>query len=282
MHKGGSRWAEQCNPYIPAKTAFVRTKSWGKITLRWGETEVIKIFHDQESSIYEANKEARNAEIIGTLNVRAPKFAGSLEYEGKQCLLYERIDGHTMLEQIEPTISSISCYANQMAHIQHEMHQVKVGIAPNLKSELSHQIGSQDLLDDDEKHMISDILEQLPESHAICHYDFHPGNIILSTNGPIIIDWLNAVVGHETADIARTSMMLQSHALPPNAPELFMRRELRELFHEEYLKEYIVLAGMRREEIINWMAPTLAFRIKEMNGSYQSEVLTKLRMILNR
>lgn len=249
---------------------------------QWGNTEVIKIFHDQGSSRYEASKEAKNAEMIDNLKLRAPRFCGILEYEGKQCLLYERINGPTMLMQIAPTISSISCYAKQLAQLQDEMHQVKVGMHPTLKNELSSKIYSQELVSEDEKQVINKILEHLPEGNTLCHYDFHPGNIILSSEGPIIIDWLNALVGHETADVARTSMMLQSNTLPPNAPKILIRRELRELFHEEYVKEYLMLTGKEYEEITNWTAPTLAYRIGEMSGSNQTEVLTKLRMILNR
>ncbi|SDD72351.1 Phosphotransferase enzyme family protein [Paenibacillus sp. UNCCL117] len=248
----------------------------------WGRTEVIKIFHDQENSRIEASKEAKNAEIINNLNLRAPRFSGTLEYEGKQCLLYERINGHTMLSQIAPTVSSVSYYAKQMAQVQYEMHQVRVGIQPNLKTELSKSIVTQELINKDEKQMITDILEYLPESNRICHYDFHPGNIILSSKGPIIIDWLNALVGHETADLARTSMMLQSNVLPPNAPDVLIKRELRELFHEEYLKEYLLIAGRKQEEIVDWMAPTLAYRIGEMKGLHKIETLTNLRRILNR
>ncbi|MBR2566930.1 MAG: aminoglycoside phosphotransferase family protein [Paenibacillus sp.] len=248
----------------------------------WGNTEVIKIFHDHESSFFEANKEAKNAEIINNLNLRAPSYSGTLEYEGKLCLIYERIDGQTMLLQITPTVSSITHYAKQMAQLQYEMHQVKIGIQPNLKNELLYRISSHELINEDEKQRIKDILDQLPENNTICHYDFHPGNIILSSKGPIIIDWLNALVGHEAADVARSSMMLQSHALPPNAPEILIRREYRELFHQEYLREYLILSGKKDEEIKEWMAPTFAYRIGEMNGLDQIEMLTSLQILLTK
>jgi thiamine kinase-like enzyme len=58
----------------------------------------------------------------------------------------------------------------------------------------------------------------LSEGSALCHYDFHPGNIILSPKGPVIIDWLNALVGNQLADVSRTFMLISSTALPPNAP----------------------------------------------------------------
>lgn len=248
---------------------------------RWGNTEAIKIFHHQENSWYEATKEAKNAEIINNLNLKAPKYSGMLEYEGKSCLIYERIDGPTMLTQIEMTKSSITHFAKLMAQLHHEIHQVKVDLRSNLKDELCNTISAQELINEDEKRKIKGILDHLPEGNVVCHYDFHPGNIILSPKGPIIIDWLNTMVGNEAADIARSSMMLKSNALPPTAPELFHKRECRELLHEKYLKEYFMLAGMKQNDIEEWMAPTLAARIHEVSDSNRSEVLFKLRMILN-
>lgn len=57
------------------------------------------------------------------------------------------------------------------------------------------------------------------ETLGLSLIDFHPGNIILSSRGPIIIDWMNALVGNQAADVTRSSMMFQSHALPPKVAE---------------------------------------------------------------
>ncbi|MGG3281323.1 phosphotransferase family protein [Paenibacillus solani] len=247
---------------------------------RWGNHEVIKVFHDHFNSTYEANKEAKNAELISSLNLRAPQYSGLLEYEGKSCLVYERIDGPTMLWQIEPTKENISYHAKLMAQLHAEIHQARVDMEPNLKTEIGALIDSSAVTNDHEKQMIQHILHTLPEGHTVCHYDFHPDNIIISPQGPIVIDWLNVWIGHQAADVARSSMMMQSHSLPPNAPDWLANRPLRELFHHEYLKEYGLLTGMDETMINEWMAPTLAARIVEMKNDRDSENVKKLRMIL--
>lgn len=247
---------------------------------RWGNHEVIKIFHDHFNSSYEANKEAKNAEMISSLKLRAPQYSGLLEYEGKSCLVYERIDGPTMLWQIEPTKDSISYRAKLMAQLHAEIHHAKVETKPNLKTEIGALIHSSAVINEHEKHTIQHILHALPEGQAICHYDFHPDNIIISPQGPIVIDWLNVLIGHQAADVARSSMMIQSHSLPPNAPHWLTDRPFRELFHHEYLKEYGLLTGMDEDMVNEWMAPTLAARIVEMKNGTESENVKKLRMIL--
>lgn len=243
---------------------------------RWGKTEVIKIFYDQSSAMNEAN----NAEIISNLKLRSPNYGGLVEYEGKMSIVYERIDGPTMLWNIEPTAQSMSYHARLMANLQCEIHQVEHKILPNLKPKITQQINHSQEISNHDKQMITNRLNSLPDGNAICHYDFHPDNIIISPNGPIIIDWLNLLVGNQEADVTRTSMMIQSHSLPPNAPSWLMHRELRELFNKEYITEYINLTGMEEEFLERWMIPTLAVRIDEMQGEYRQEIIDKLQIRL--
>ncbi|MEB4782778.1 aminoglycoside phosphotransferase family protein [Paenibacillus polymyxa] len=245
----------------------------------WGKTEVIKIFHDQSRSMHEAKKEAKNAKIINNLNLRAPNHSGLLEYEGTSCLIYEKIDGPTMLKQIEPTKVSISHYAKLMAQLHFEMHNIEIKMNSNLKTELTNKINTAEVIKEYEKQFAINVLNALPEGNALCHYDFHPGNIILSSNGPIIIDWMNVVVGNQAADVTRTSMMIQSHALPSNAPGWLIKREYREFFNREYLREYLMLSGMNQKVLEEWMAPTLAARVCEVNGEDRNEVIDKLQLL---
>ncbi|ASS66573.1 MULTISPECIES: aminoglycoside phosphotransferase family protein [unclassified Paenibacillus] len=246
---------------------------------RWGRTEVVKILHQREHSGHEAEKEARNAEAVQALGLKTPAFGGLVEIEGKTCLIYERIDGPTMLNRIEMTDSSVIRYARLMAQLQFEIHQAEVPFDPNLKRELSHQIQTAPLLNEAEKQAVLSRVKNLPEGNKLCHYDFHPGNIILSANGPVIIDWINALVGNEEADIARTSMMLLSHAVPPDAPG-WLLGVLRKLFHDEYMKEYLLLSGMGRKAVEEWMAPALAARIGEVGSMERNEIVHCLREIL--
>jgi len=245
---------------------------------QWGKTEVLKLFYDQSS----AQVEAKNAEIIYNLNLRSPKFSGLVEYEGNIGIVYEKIDGPTMLWHIEPTAKSISYYAKLMANLQSEMHNVENQIVPNLKSEITNKVNTSHEISIHEKEVIIDKLNSLPDGNSICHYDFHPDNIIISPNGPIIIDWLNLLVGNQEADVTRTAMMIQSHSLPPNAPSWLLNRELRDIFNKEYLSEYIKLNDMNDEFLECWMIPTLAARIDEMQGEYRQEIKDKLHIRLKK
>ncbi|MBB6638394.1 phosphotransferase family protein [Cohnella thailandensis] len=253
----------------------------------WGSTEVIKLFHDCFDAASEAGKEARNAEIVDGLNVRTPRFSGLVEHEGKPGLVYERIEGKTMLRQIESTAESIDYHAKLMAQLQFELHQVRVRNDSNLKKELENRLNWTEELNDGEKRQIRAILASLPEGNALCHYDFHPDNIILSPNGPVIIDWMNVLIGDPAADVARSSMILQSTDLPSNAPEWLANgwlsnREYRVWFYEQYWREYQTLSGMLLSDVEQWMVPTIAARIIEVDRVSRGRYLENMRSRLAR
>ncbi|CAM4480577.1 phosphotransferase family protein [Paenibacillus tarimensis] len=243
---------------------------------RWGTSEAIKIFHDSMDDEFEACKEALRAEFVDSLSIRAPRFSGCIMYEGKTCLIYEAVEGPTMLSQIKASIPSVSYYAQLMADLQSELHRVRVEEAGNLKLELSTRINCIKEIAEADKHRINGILASLPEGSAICHYDFHPGNIILSPHGPVIIDWMNVLIGCAAADAARTSMMIQSHSMPPQAPSWLTNREMRELFHKVYITTYKERSGFNQDDLEEWMLPTLAARINELDGAERAEIINKL------
>lgn len=49
---------------------------------------------------------------------------------------------------------------------------------------------------------------QLGDGDALLHLDLHPGNVLVSTDGPWVIDWANAARGPAAADVAMTFVIL--------------------------------------------------------------------------
>lgn len=240
---------------------------------RWGKHEVLKVFYDPQHAI----NEAKNAEVIQSLGLPTPYYSGSIEYEGKQCLVYERIEGISMLQKIEQTAESISHNARLMARLQFMIHSVKVKYEPNLKDFMRKQISQLNEITEREKQIVNKNLSSLTEGQEVCHYDFHPDNIMISAKGPVVIDWMNVLIGNRKADAARSSMMMESNELPPRAPDWLKNRKLRIMFHHDYITEYCRLSETEQGEIDQWKIPTLAVRINEMRGQEQKETIERLR-----
>lgn len=50
----------------------------------------------------------------------------------------------------------------------------------------------------------------VPAGDAVLHLDLHPGNVLLSANGPVVIDWPNASRGPAGFDAALTHVLLST------------------------------------------------------------------------
>jgi len=71
---------------------------------------------------------------------------------------------------------------------------------------------------------------------SIVHGDLHPGNVLLTTEGPVVIDWTNASVGPAGADLAVTWLLLAAANPPTSAVERLAVLGLRRCFVAAFLR----------------------------------------------
>jgi aminoglycoside phosphotransferase (APT) family kinase protein len=65
------------------------------------------------------------------------------------------------------------------------------------------------------------------DDDRMLHLDLHPGNVILTRRGPVVIDWCNAGAGDPAADVATTLVTVGSADVPGAAARLGRRLLLR-------------------------------------------------------
>lgn len=65
------------------------------------------------------------------------------------------------------------------------------------------------------------------EDDRVLHLDLHPGNVILTRRGPVVIDWCNAGAGDPAADVAMTLVTVGSADVPGLAARLGRKLLLR-------------------------------------------------------
>ncbi len=109
------------------------------------------------------------------------------------------------------------------------------------------------------------IVNQIPEVNQLCHFDFHPDQVIFTERGPLILDWMTACSGDPAADVARTQILL-TIGKPPDA-SLWMRLFadlLGRIANHYYQKHYLELnPSVSQEKIKTWLAPVAAVRLLE-------------------
>jgi aminoglycoside phosphotransferase (APT) family kinase protein len=115
-------------------------------------------------------------------------------------------------------------------------------------------------------------LSKLPGGDALCHGDFHPGNVLLADSGPSIIDWFDAVSGDPAADIARTLLLLQYSRAPSDGALESVRSELTAL----YLHEYRRLREVSSDALQAWALPVATARLAEPIAGQERTTLLRL------
>jgi aminoglycoside phosphotransferase (APT) family kinase protein len=220
---------------------------------------VLKLFHD-ESPRSRAEREYAITRAVRAAGLRVPAAHELIEVEGRCGIVFERIDGVSLLDHTRKQPWALFRAVQQMAELHTQIHNCTAPAElPAQRQRLAENIEEADLPAED-KRAARTRLAALPDGSAICHGDFHPGNIMLTARELVVIDWSSASRGHPIGDLACTSRLLRTATLPPWAPRYMhlLLRCLRPVMHRAYLKGYFHLRPGPRRQIAAWQVPLAA------------------------
>ena len=97
----------------------------------------------------------------------------------------------------------------------------------------------------------------------LCHGDLHPSNVILSPDGPVIVDWYDASRGDAVADVARSCLMLlgDGGAGPRHLPGA--SRAVLDALERGYLGRLWEPLDLDEERLQRWQGINAAARMAE-------------------
>lgn len=247
----------------------------------WDEQYVLKLFFAQYPDD-EAENEAARINAVTAAGVPTPAVLETMMLNGRCGFIMERIVGESLLTLLQADLGKAEQYAQLLAELHANLHQFQSENLPAVHDWLARKINRAQPLTDVEKTAVLSHLQTLPPANTICHADFHLDNIILTENGPVIIDWCNANRGHPLSDVARTTLMLSKGGLPPEMPlqEQELLKELRVQFTQHYLDHYFAQQPYTIEELAPWHLPVAAARLSEVIPEETEEVLRFVKELL--
>jgi tRNA A-37 threonylcarbamoyl transferase component Bud32 len=217
----------------------------------WGVGHVLKLFH--ERTPWHAN-EVTATRVAHEARLPVPEVIdGLIEVGEREGIVFERVDGPTMTDYIEDHPNKVGYCAQQAAELHARIHSTEVTELPPLIEILSWSIQQADPLEERTRKAVLDVLNGLPAGGVLCHNDFYPNNIIVSLQGPMVIDWAIGTRGSPLADLARTwliSKMWLGGLEEIKAPEHLQLMWQR--FWETYLRRYGELRPYNSEDLIQW------------------------------
>jgi tRNA A-37 threonylcarbamoyl transferase component Bud32 len=239
----------------------------------WHDGQVLKLFN-QGISRSTVEYEANMTRIVHATGLRVPTVGEIVEIEGRFGLELERVDGISMLQAFTRKPWKFPFYARQLAELQADMHTRRVPELSPLGERLVCKIKRAEKLPENVRQAALKALEKLQEDDRLCHGDFHPGNILLTSRGPVIIDWIDASRGRPVLDVARSSLLFGGGNIPSSIPGAWILRILQGSFFFIYKRRYFQLNHIDKQVLESWIPVVAAGRLDENIYFDENRLLT--------
>ncbi len=166
----------------------------------------IKVF-SKEYSKADVLNEALNQSRVEETGLNIPKILGVTTLDGKWAIVSEFIKGKTLSQLMEENPEKKLSYIEKLVDIQLDIQSKTCPLLNKLKDKMNAKISACDL-DATTRYDLHTRLDGMPKHNKLCHGDFNPSNIIISSDDvPYIIDWSHATQGNASADAARTYLL---------------------------------------------------------------------------
>lgn len=175
----------------------------------WAPGTVVKLLNPGIPEHW-AGMEADITSVVRDAGLPAPATEGVIEIEGRQGVVFERIDGETMWDRMKVAPDEVPHLIEILLDIQADLHRTpRIEGLPLLLTRLRRKVEEARQLPESERAQALELLERAPRGTALCHGDMHPANIVMSPRGMVIVDWFDAAIGDAGADLARSSLLMR-------------------------------------------------------------------------
>jgi Ser/Thr protein kinase RdoA (MazF antagonist) len=228
----------------------------------WGPGRVLKLFHPGGDPT-RAEREERATRAVRAAGLPAPAAYERVEIDGRAGIVFERVEGPSLVEYVQARPWKLGWSVRQLAELHARIH--RCAAPPELPSQREWLAAGIDVapgLSDADRDAARRRLAGLPGGAVLCHGDFHPGNVLVTARGPVVIDWGAATRGDALGDVACTLRLMRTASLPPWAPRAMhlLLAGTRPLLVRGYLTGYLRRHGGTRAEVEAWRVPVAAGR----------------------
>ncbi len=201
--------------------------------------QVVKLFRDGVPR--RVAWEARMTRAAFAAGLPAPEVFGEVTLEGRFGIVLSRLDGPT-LSQLSRTGAMTSQQVGAiLASLAITVHRTPPPPEVlSLRDWMDHSLrGAGDRIP---QHIVAGVLtliDRLSPGDGLCHCDLHPSNVIMTADGPRLVDWIGLVRAPAALDLG-VSHFLLSEIFPEKADDPERPRAFNAVLQSEYAR----LAGM--------------------------------------
>ncbi len=219
----------------------------------WSPGRVLKLFKTSVPR-WLAEWESHVTRAVAAAGGPAPEVYDEVIVDGRFGMVLGRFDGPTLLQLTRSGAMTFEQAGAQLASVGATVHGTPappdlVWLRDSVESSL-RWAGS--VLPEPIVQGMRVLLERLPPGDGLCHGDLHPDNVIVTEQGPRVIDWIGAVRAPAAFDLACTEILLTELA-PEVADDPQRPRAVHAAAHSEYAR----LAGVSDADLAAAIEPHL-------------------------
>jgi Ser/Thr protein kinase RdoA (MazF antagonist) len=245
----------------------------------WDNHQILKLFHTGWP-LAAVEQEAHISQIVHATGLLVPACGGRIEIGGRSGILFECIDGPSMLRQLGAKPWTAIPLLHAFADLHVSMHTHSMPALPSQRQHLAQEIRQASALPAEWTAAALVALDQLPDGNRLCHGDYHPDNVLLSPHGPIIIDWSEATAGNPIGDVARTALIFRMGAPPPGGMSRLLSGPTRAFAQSMYVRRYRKRCPARQAELAAWQLPIAAARLGAGIPEEQQQLLALIEALV--
>ena len=242
----------------------------------WEDGRVLRLLREGRTGAALVREAAAMRAVAAATEARVPEVFDLVEYAGRAGMVMERIEGVDQITLLGKKPWLVYSAGSTLGRVHAELH--RAGAPPEieeLKVRLRRTFAHEEIPPESRERLLM-ALEALPHDDRLCHGDFHPGNILMSPDGPVVIDWPNVTAGDPAADFARTDLMLRMGEPPPGTPSLvkYMQGIGRKIIRRAYRSAYLKARPTDPDLVAQWHVLRVADRLIADGIESEREPLT--------
>jgi Ser/Thr protein kinase RdoA (MazF antagonist) len=228
----------------------------------WGDGRVLKLDRPEWNgmSTYEATVLA----IVAEAGLPVARPYETVTVEERTGVVLDRIDG-PMLSEVIASADDVAPLAAEFIDLHQSLNELSLAGLPELVPGVADGVGRSGLPSTVVAELLA-ILDDLDDGRrALCHFDLHPGNVLVGEDRWVVIDWITASLGPPDADFARTLLLDPPHSRTP-----------RGRFMTVVERDGMQARGLDRAQLDGWIRVLAAARLAEGFGGEYAQYLSAL------
>ena len=216
--------------------------------LAWGDDRVLKIYKPAPWAKRVAFREAANQAAAEAMGLPVPAVHGIVVQSDRWGIVSDRVEGTSFARRMFADPTLVTAHLEALIDLQLRLQQTTASLFAGMKQRLANHISHAPQLRPERRDALITGLQAMPDGDQLCHFDFHPMNVLGDVNSPVVIDWADACRGAASADGCRSHTLLEIHA---------------EVFAAPYLERYCRASQCSAAELLAWRPYVLAAKLIE-------------------